>query len=199
MCIRYILTGAIIMAQYTTDYIYLYDPSKQETEAVRKCFEELQHTIKLFKQHGLKRPFNNTQTLVSVELKNGIIEMITISAYGFAINTWCEWKQKNYPSLRIAVDSSEPSMELYERYVEDDFFDNEPTLVINVYDNLGEYVDSVGGFVKLDDIDRLYQIADYLYPEKGEELNDCTVAQLCELIRDHENVDFNSYIINHIE
>ena len=90
-------------------------------------------------------------------------------------------------------------MELYERYVEDDFFDNEPTLVINVYDNLGEYVDSVGGFVKLDDIDRLYQIADYLYPEKGEELNDCTVAQLCELIRDHENVDFNSYIINHIE
>ena len=29
------------MAQYTTDYIYLYDPSKQETEAVRKCFEEL--------------------------------------------------------------------------------------------------------------------------------------------------------------
>ena len=84
-------------------------------------------------------------------------------------------------------------------YAEDDFFDNEPTLVINVYDNLGEYVDSVGGFVKLDDIDRLYQIADYLYPEKGEELNDCTVAQLCELIRDHENVDFNSYIINHIE
>ena len=60
-------------------------------------------------------------------------------------------------------------------------------------------MDSVGGFVKLDDIDRLYQIADYLYPEKGEELNDCTVAQLCELIRDHENVDFNSYIINHIE
>lgn len=187
------------MAQYTTDYIYLYDPSKQETEEVRKCFEELQYTIKLFKQHGLKRPFNNTQTLVSVELKNGIIEMITISAYGFAIKTWYEWKQKNYPSLRIAVDSSEPSMELYERYVEDDFFDNEPTLVINVYDNLGEYVDSVGGFVKLDDIDRLYQIADYLYPEKGEELNDCTVAQLCELIRDHENVDFNSYIINHIE
>ena len=187
------------MAQYTTDYIYLYDPSKQETEAVRKCFEELQHTIKLFKQHGLKRPFNNTQTLVSVELKNGIIEMITISAYGFAIKTWYEWKQKNYPSLHIAVDSSEPSMELYERYVEDDFFDNEPTLVINVYDNLGEYVDSVGGFVKLDDIDRLYQIAVYLYPEKGEELNDCTVAQLCELIRDHENVDFNSYIINHIE
>ena len=105
------------MAQYTTDYIYLYDPSKQETEAVRKCFEELQYAIKLFKQHGLKRPFNNTQTLVSVELKNGIIEMITISAYGFAIKTWYEWKQKNYPSLRIAVDSSEPSMELYERYV----------------------------------------------------------------------------------
>ena len=60
-------------------------------------------------------------------------------------------------------------------------------------------MDSVGGFVKLDDIDRLYQIADYLYPEKGKELNDCTVAQLCELIRDHENVDFNSYIIKHME